>query len=305
MKIIRYLKNFSTKNKSVITIGSFDGVHLGHRSLLIKAMQIAKKNKLTPYVLFFEPIPKEYFITNQAPGRIYDIRNKIINLKKIGIKNIICLRFNSRFANILAEDFIRDFLVSKLKAKHIIIGNDFKFGRKRLGNYDMLRNLSKIYNFKVEKVLDFNVANMKVSSTKIRKALNDKNLTKATNLLGNTIKLNGRVIQGQKNGRKIGFHTANLRLSKNSIIRGVYFTRVYIDNEIYYGITNAGTRPTIDGKNHMLETHVFDFNREIYSQHITIEILNFIRDEKKFHSVEELKNQIQQDITIAKKLMYS
>lgn len=302
MKIIRHLENFSSSKKSVVTIGSFDGVHLGHQSIINKLKDIANKENLTPYVIFFEPLPKEFFLKNIAPARIYSFRDKVINIKATGIENIICLRFDKKIINIEAETFIEEFLVNKLKIDHIIIGDDFKFGKGRKGDYDMLLKYSKKFDFSVDKLSALNIENKRVSSSLIRNALLEHDLNKAQKLLGHNFKINGRVIHGQKNGRKLGFHTANLKLPKNSALKGVFLTRIYIDNEVYYGVTNAGVRPTLDGKNFLLETHIFNFSKEIYKKHISVEILDFIRSEKKFNSFEELKTQINQDIETAKRL---
>ncbi|MFC4892539.1 bifunctional riboflavin kinase/FAD synthetase [Pseudofrancisella aestuarii] len=304
MKVIRHLENFSSSKKSVVTIGSFDGVHLGHQSIINKLKDIANKENLTPFVIFFEPLPKEFFLKNTAPARIYSFRDKVINIKETGIENIICLKFDKKIINIEAEDFIKEFLVKKLKIDHIIIGDDFKFGKDRKGDYDMLLKYSKKFNFTVDKLSTLNIENKRVSSSLIRNALLQHDLNKAQTLLGHNFKINGRVIHGQKNGRKLGFHTANLKLPKNSALKGVFLTKIYIDNEVYFGVTNAGVRPTLDGKNFLLETHIFNFNKEIYKKHITVEILDFIRAEKKFNSFEELKKQINQDIQTAKKLSF-
>lgn len=303
MKITTNLNKINDNRPKAIAIGSFDGVHLGHQAIIKKLISIAKKNKLIPYVLFFEPLPKEFFLKGKAPSRIYDFRNKVINLHKFGIENIICQKFNQRFANIDAIDFITEFLVQKLNTKHIIVGDDFKFGKKRVGNYELLKKYSSNHDFKVDKVSTLNLDNHRVSSSQIRHALAIHEIFHANKLLGENLKINSRVIHGQKNGRKIGFHTANQKLPKNSSLKGVFLTKVQIEDKFFYGITNAGVRPTIDGKNNLLETHIFNFNRDIYGKHITVEILDFIRAEKKFGSFEELKSQISKDVEIAKKLI--
>ncbi|APD50013.1 bifunctional riboflavin kinase/FAD synthetase [Francisella hispaniensis] len=303
MKIITNLNKTKDPLPKAIAIGSFDGVHLGHQAIIKKLLTIAKKNNLVPYILFFEPLPKEFFLKDKAPLRIYDFRKKVINIHKLGIKHIICQKFNTKFANITANEFIEEFLVKKLNTKHIIIGDDFKFGKNRGGDYALLNQYSQTHDFSVDKVSTLNLDNHRISSSDIRQALITHNLIEANKLLGESLKINSRVIHGQKNGRKIGFNTANQKLPKNSALKGVYLTRVFIDNAIFYGVTNAGTRPTIDGKNNLLETHIFNFNQEIYGKHITTEIVSFIRSEMKFNSFEELKLQISKDIQTAKKLI--
>ena len=304
MKISTSLQKVKNSQPTAVAIGSFDGVHLGHQVIIKKLTSIAKKNQLQPYILFFKPLPKEFFLKENAPTRIYDFRNKIINLHNLGLKNIICQKFNTSFANIEAEDFIEKYLIEKLDIKHIIVGDDFKFGKKRKGDYDLLKIFSTKYNFKVDKISTLNLDSHRISSSQIRQAIAEHNLDQASKLLGRPLKINSRVIHGQKNGRRIGFHTANQKLPKNSALKGVYLTKVHFDNnESFYGISNAGTRPTVDGKNNLLETHIFNFDKDIYSKHITTEIIEFIRPEKKFNSFEELKSQISQDIKTAKKLI--
>ncbi|AJC49490.1 bifunctional riboflavin kinase/FAD synthetase [Allofrancisella guangzhouensis] len=303
MNITTHLNKFTSTKNTAIAIGAFDGVHLGHQAVINKLLSISYLSNLVPYIFFFEPLPKEFFRKDKPPTRIYDLRNKIININHAGIKNIICQKFDERFANIDAKEFVIEYLIKKLKTKHIIVGDDFRFGKDRKGNYELLEQLSKSYDFQVDKISTLNLNNQRVSSSQIRTAIEKHHLKDAEELLGKRISINSRVIHGQKNGRKIGFHTTNQRLLKNSVLKGVYLTKIYIDDEIFYGVSNAGTRPTIDGKNNLLETHIFDFNKEIYKKHITVEVLKFIRAEKKFNSFDELKDQITKDIQTAKRLI--
>ncbi|MEY8766676.1 MULTISPECIES: bifunctional riboflavin kinase/FAD synthetase [Francisella] len=303
MKIITNLTKTNNSSAKAVAIGSFDGVHLGHQAIIKKLINIAKENNLVPCIMFFEPLPKEFFLKEIAPSRIYDFRNKIINLSKLGVEYIICQKFNEKFANIEAREFIEEFLVKKLNTKHIIVGDDFKFGKNRTGNYELLKQYSLTHKFTVDRISTLNLDNHRISSSQIRQSIAEHNIKQANKLLGNSLKINSRVLHGQKNGRKIGFHTVNQKLLKNSALKGVYLSKVHIGNEIFYGVTNAGTRPTIDGKNNLLETHIFNFNEYIYGKHITTEIIDFIRPEKKFNSFDELKAQISKDTETAKKLI--
>ncbi|MGQ4005629.1 bifunctional riboflavin kinase/FAD synthetase [Francisellaceae bacterium CB300] len=302
MKIITDINKLISTAPKAIAIGSFDGVHLGHQAIIAELKKISQTYNLEPYIFFFEPLPKEFFMKENAPSRVYDFRNKVLNIKKTGIDNVICQKFNQKFANIDANDFV-DFLTKKLNVKHIIVGDDFKFGKARKGNYELLKKLSAENDFTVDKISTLNLDNHRVSSTDIRKAFLNSDLETVTDLLGHPYQINGRVIHGQQNGRKIGFHTANLKLLKNSILKGVFLTKTYIDSNSYYGVTNAGTRPTVDGKSNLLETHFFDFSDDIYGKHITVEIVRFIRAEKKFANFDELKKQIAKDIQTAKKMI--
>ena len=302
MKIITNINKLTSLTPKAIAIGSFDGMHLGHQAIIAELQKISKTNRLEPYIFFFEPLPKEFFMKENAPLRVYDFRNKVLNIEKNGVENIICQKFNQKFANIDAKDFV-DFLTKKLNVKHIIIGDDFKFGKARKGDYKLLKKLSIANDFMVDKISTLNLNKHRVSSTDIRKAFTNHNVETITELLGAPYQINGRVINGQQNGRKIGFHTANLKLLKNSVLKGVFLTKTYINCNSYYGVTNAGTRPTVDGKNNLLETHLFNFSDNIYGKHITVEILKFIRAEKKFSNFGELKEQIAKDIQAAKKMV--
>ena len=305
MQITTNFNKLNIPNNTTVAIGSFDGVHIAHQAIINKLLHVSKTHNLIPYVLFFEPLPKEFFLKEKSPSRIYDFRNKVINIIDSGVDNIICQKFNQEFANIEAIAFIEDYLVKKLKVKHIIVGDDFKFGKNREGDCNLLQKLSTKYGYTVDVLSTLLAGDNRISSSRIRKAITDNDIDKATDLLGKPLRVNSRIIHGQQNGRKIGFHTANQKLLNNSVLKGVYLTKTYIDNKTYYGVTNAGTRPTIDGKNKLLETHIFDFNEYIYNKHITVEILDFIRPEKKFASFDELKNQIALDIKTAKKQISS
>ena len=305
-KIIRNFNNIKLNDKkSIVTIGSFDGVHLGHQQILNKLKKISQNKNLISYVIFFEPLPKEFFLKEQAPKRISSLRDKILNISKMGIDNIICIKFNKKLINTTADNFIKEFLMKKLNIAHIIIGDDFKFGKNRQGDFNLLEKFSHQFNFKVDKVSTFTHHDKRISSSYIRECIESHNLDIVKNLIGSNLIINSRVIHGNKNGRKIGFPTANIKLQKNSILKGVYLTKVEIDNKKYFGITNAGTRPTIDGKNNLLETFIFDFNDYIYNKHIKVEVLKFIRAEKKFSSFIALKEQIFIDVNKAKQLIKS
>lgn len=234
MKIITNLNKTDNSLAKAVAIGSFDGVHLGHQAIIQKLIHIAKENNLVPYIMFFEPLPKEFFLKEIAPTRIYDFRNKIINLNKLGIEHIICHKFNQRFANIEAKEFIEEFLVRKLNTKHIIVGDDFKFGKNRAGNYSLLEQYSLTHDFTVDRISTLNLDNHRISSSQIRQAIAEHDIQQANKLIGSSLKINSRVLHGQKNGRKIGFHTVNQKLLKNSALKGVYLSKVYIDDEVFF-----------------------------------------------------------------------
>ncbi len=302
MKIITSINKSISTTPKAIAIGSFDGVHLGHQAIIAELKKISQKHGRDPYILFFEPLPKEFFMKENAPLRIYDFRNKVLNIKKTGLDYLICHQFNQVFANIDANDFV-NLLTKKLNVKHIIVGDDFKFGKARKGDYELLKKLSIKNDFTVDKISTLSLDNHRVSSTDIRKAFANHDLETVEELLGQPYQINERVIHGKQNGRKIGFHTANLKLLKSSVLKGVFLTKTHIGEKRYYGVTNAGSRPTVDDKNNLLETHLFDFSDDIYGKHITVEIIKFIRPEKKFTSFDELKEQIAKDIKIAKKMI--
>lgn len=297
MELVQGLHNISTKHHGcVLTIGNFDGVHLGHKEVLAQVNSLSEKYALPAVVMVFEPQPKELFMKHKAPARLCSIREKYTHLKLQKLDRMVCVNFNEKFANLSADDFI-NLLHEKLGVKHLIVGDDFQFGRDREGGYALLQKAGKELGFSVSNTQSFVQEQLRVSSTAIRDALNQGDLKAAHTMLGRPFSILGRVSHGNKLGRTIGFPTANIPLKRACPpLKGVFVVRVNgaKDNPVN-GIANIGKRPTIDGDVHVLEVHLFNFQADIYGLHIEVEVLEKLRDERKFDDYEQLKKQIEID----------
>ncbi len=306
MQLIRGLAHLEVIEKGcVLTMGNFDGIHLGHCEVIKKLRAQAEKMDLPAVVLLFEPQPLEFFLGENAPTRLTRLREKIIQFKALSIDKVLVLKFNKHLANFPAEAFIKEILVDKLNVKHLVIGDDFHFGKARRGNFSMLQEKGQLYDFKVEDTHSYEYGDMRISSTLIRDALGDGNLILAKQMLGRDYSVSGRVAHGDKRGRLLGFPTANIEMfRKNTPIEGVYaVTMKGFDDKVYQGVANVGSRPTINGDAKViLETHLFDFDREIYGAYVEVNFKAKIRDEKKFASLDALTAQIDDDVQKAKKI---
>ncbi len=293
------------KNGCVLTIGNFDGVHLGHRAVINKLADRGRSLGLPVVVMIFEPQPLEYFLADNAPSRLMRLREKVIEFSHLPIDDLLVARFDRDFANVDAEQFIEQILINKLRVKHLVIGDDFHFGKARRGNFSLLKEKGQQYGFTVEDTGSLFVDEFRVSSTLIRDALSDGDLIRAERMLGKCYSVCGRVISGNKLGRTIGFPTANIRmLRKNTPIDGVFAVTVTgIDNKEFHGVANVGTRPTVDGNSKvLLEAHLFDFDKDIYGRYVEVHFKQKIRNEMHFPSLDHLKAQIVKDVAASKKL---
>lgn len=304
MKIIRGVHNLtSVSHGCVATIGNFDGVHLGHQQIFAHLKKQATQLALPSLVITFEPHPFEFFQSSAAPSRLTCFREKMTLFAKQGIHRVLCIPFNAAFANLTAALFIEQILVKKLGVKWLVVGDDFRFGKKRQGDFHMLSQAGMKYHFRVEDTPTLMRRHERVSSTRVRYALAHHDLALATTLLGHPYFIIGRIVHGDKRGRLLGFPTANIPLSrKTCAIRGVFAVTITgIDHQTYQGVANIGKRPTLgDGQKMIIEVHLFHFNREIYGQSIQVNFLKQIRQEKQFTSLEQLQAQICHDIDIAK-----
>jgi riboflavin kinase/FMN adenylyltransferase len=309
MRVIRGLVHLEPLEQGcVLTIGNFDGLHLGHKAVIEKLAQQGKLLGLPIVVIIFEPQPLEYFLEANAPSRLTRLREKVIQFAGLPIDELVILRFNREFANYDAEQFIEQVLVKKLNVKHLVIGDDFHFGKARRGNFAMLREKGKEFGFKVENSQSYQVQGLRVSSTLIRDALGEGNLKLAKQLLGRPYSICGRVAHGNKLGRTLGFPTANIQLfRKNAPVNGVFaVTMTGVGECELQGVANVGTRPTVSGgAKVILETHLFDFNKEIYGRYVEVHFKYKIRDEVCFESIAQLKAQIEQDVVEAKQFFNS
>ena len=306
MQLIRGLSHLeSFKNGCVLTIGNFDGVHLGHQNVIKKLAERGKVLDLPVVIMTFEAQPLEYFLGDNAPSRLMCLREKVLAISKLPVDNLLIVGFNQNFANYDAEQFIDSILIKKLNVKHVVVGDDFRFGKARRGNFAMLKEMGLKHGFSVEDTGTYQFAGLRVSSTLIRDALNAGDLVKAEQLLGHNYSICGRVAHGDKRGRTIGFPTANIQMfRKNTPINGVFaVTMSGIDGLVFEGVANVGTRPTVDGgAKVILETYLFDFDKEIYGRYVEVHFHKKIRDELRFDSLEELKAQILKDVAETNKI---
>jgi riboflavin kinase / FMN adenylyltransferase len=297
--LIRGLKHLKTVlSPSAITMGNFDGVHLGHQALIKTLIQQAKKRALLPIVVLFEPQTSEFFLKENAPTRLMRLREKIKAIEALGIRHIVLLPFNSELANLSAETFLSNILLKKLQLRCLVAGEDFCFGKKRQGNAAMLNKIG------IETITlpEQYVEGKRVSSSLIRESLSQGNLEFAKRCLGHYFKMSGYVKRGKQRGRSIGFPTANINLHRKKVpMTGVYVVRVNdLNHHQYFGVANIGTRPTVDGTRTLLEVHIFDFDQSIYEHYLDIEFIHKLREEKRFDSFDALVEQIHKDVEQAK-----
>jgi riboflavin kinase/FMN adenylyltransferase len=310
MRLIRgltNLKQFSQQPEAplakgcVSTIGNFDGVHLGHQTIIDQVREKAIELGVPSVVMVFEPQPREFFQGDDAPPRLMPFRQKFEALLDSGIDIVLCLRFDDKFRSYSGMGFIEDVLIKGLGVHHLVVGDDFRFGCDRAGDFALLRSVGKERGFSVENTRTVEVAGDRVSSTRIRQVLGENRLSDAEDLLGHPYRIRGRVVYGQQLGRQIGAPTANVLLPRMPALRGVYVVSATLaDGRILDGVANIGVRPTVDGKRPSLEVHLLDFAGTLYGQCIDVVFRHFLRDEVKFDSVDDLKHQIARDFDDAR-----
>ena len=286
------------KKKSIVTIGTFDGVHIGHKKILEKIIHSAKVLDCESVVLTFFPHPRMILQENSFVKLLNTMEEKIVLLQKIGIDNLIIHPFDKEFSQLTAEEFVKKILVDQFQIQKIIIGYDHRFGRNRTADINDLILFGEKYGFEVEQISVQEIDDIAVSSTKIRTSLANGTVTLANEYLGYYYFFTGIVVKGKQLGRTIGFPTANIHIKEDYKLipkNGVYLVKSLLNQKIIYGVMNIGTRPTVNGENKTIEVHFIDFDQNLYDQEITMEVLDFIRDEQKFASLEALKNQIQKD----------
>ena len=309
VKKIEFYKDFNIKKKhknSILLIGNFDGLHIGHQKLFNLAKRYKKKFKLNVGVITFEPMPKMYFSKKLKNFRIANIKQKIRIFEKIGVDFLIIKKFNKIFSKIKSQNFIKNIIYEKLKAKYIFVSNNFRFGNKREGDVNQLKRNEIKYDYQIIKPKPFKVKNKTISSTLIRKLLINGKLQMANRLLGRNWRIEGIVEKGRQMGKKIGFPTCNIDIKDYVLAKpGVYGVKIYKKNKKnpLKGIANLGYRPTFAQKKILLEVHIFNFFGNLYNKPLTIEFINFIRKETKFKNIEDLKKQINRDLKIAKKIL--
>ena len=302
MKTYNNLNLDSKHRRGVIAIGNFDGIHLGHQKVINDAKKKAKKNRLPFGLMTFEPVPVMFFNKKIKNHRINSLEQKKDQLKKLKLNFLIVIKFNKKFSSLSPEEFIKKIIHKKTNCRFLYVSKNFKFGFKRKGNIETLKKYEKQYNFKNIIVKPFKAKKKTISSTFIRKKIRKGHIEEVNKLLNRNWSIKGKVIKGQKRGRKIGFPTCNLKLGSYAIPRlGVYAVKVKTNNINNNGIANIGYRPTFNGQSLLLETNIFGINKNLYNKVITVGFKKFLRAEKKFKSFEYLKKQIKIDIKQAKK----
>ena len=303
MKLIRGLYNLTQPlSASAVTIGNFDGVHRGHQQVIRQLKRVAQQASLPTVVIIFEPQPIEYFAPDKAPKRLARFREKIAYLNAQQIDYLLCLRFDEELASQSAEAFVQQILLQSLNTRHLVIGDDFHFGKNRQGNFQFLQQNSKRFGFKVDETETLLLDGERVSSTRVRECIQQDDFDQAAELLGRPYSLSGRVAHGKKLGRELGFPTINIKMGdKTLIVKGIFAVIVKgIDNRALQGVASIGTRPTVNGVDTILEVYILDFDQDVYGYSVVVEFLHKIRNEEKFGSLEELTSWIAQDTENAK-----
>jgi len=306
MKIYRSIEDYNEVKRSVVTIGTFDGIHLGHQKILSRLIKSSKNKDLNSVVLTFFPHPRIILNKYNEVKMIDTLDEKIIHLNEIGIDSLIIHPFDKNFSLLSANQFIKDFLVDKLKIKHIIIGYDHRFGKGREASVTDLKNYADDYDFTVEEIKAQEIEKITVSSTKIRNSINQGDIKTTEKYLGRYFNLTGKVVKGDGLGKKINYPTANIFIEETYKIipkDGVYLVETIIKDKLFKGMMNIGHRPTIGTNVKSIEVHLFNFNEDIYGQVISIKMISKIRDEKKFSSIQALKEQLVKDENYCLKLI--
>jgi len=309
MQLIRSINNFPhelVENGCVLTIGAFDGLHLGHQCLLENVIKQSEKSNFPSVVMSFEPTPGEFFSRDKPPARLMRFREKYQVLKNLGIDIFFCPRFDNKMQNIEADDFIRQLLIHRLNLKYLVIGDDFHFARKRSGSYEQLKKVKRLLEFEIKKIPSVIVNDERTSSTLVRELLHQGDLLKASQFLGKPYQMSGRVVTGKKLGRKLGYPTANVNIQRlQSALMGIFAVRVHgLADKPLDAVASLGKRPTFyQGQKPLLEVHIFNFNKDIYGCYIDVDFISKIRNEIKFNSADELVDQMHKDARDAKNIL--
>ena len=302
MELIRGLHNLRERHRGcVATIGNFDGVHRGHQQVLTGVRRKAQELGVPSVVIIFEPQPREFFAPDAAPPRLTRFGEKIRLLEAEGVDRVLCLSFNERLRALSAEQFIESLLLEGLGVKHFVVGDDFRFGCDRRGDYALLKAAGQRHGFTVAETETLILEDERVSSSRIREALGANNLMLASRLLGRRYRVTGRVQHGQKIGRELGAPTANVRMHKYACpLKGVYAVRGHLRSAQFNGVCNVGSRPTVNGVRPVLEVHLLDFKGDLYGELLSVEFLHPMRPEKRFDGLDALREQIAKDISAAR-----
>ncbi len=309
MKVFTETEEIKNNKNAVVTVGSFDGLHLGHIKILNKVNELARASNGSSVVVTFEPHPRIVLSQNYDMKVLAPLNEKKVIFEKEGIDLLVVINFTKEFSQMTSDEFISKFIVQKINASHMVIGHDHKFGKDRLGDEQKLRDVGRLNNFDVTAVAPENLNDEIISSTKVRRALIEGDVEKANRMLGRKYSISGEIVFGAQRGRVLGFPTANIKLfeeKKALPANGVYVVDCFLDDKKYYGIMNIGYRPTFENKHELvLETHILNFNSDIYGRTLKIEFLKRLRDEKKFESRDALIHQIEYDKNVAQRIINS
>ena len=306
MKIIREFENYTENTPKVLSLGMFDGVHFGHISIINLLKSVAQENNLETAILTFWPHPRKVFNPNDEIKLLNTLNEKLNLLENANLDVVFLKSFDENFRNLTGEEFIRQILVQKLNVKHIIIGHDHVFGKNKSGNFELLQKLSKELDFVVQQLDAVKEGEFNISSTKIRNCLANGNIIGANKMLGYHYSVSGKVIDGKKLGRTIGYPTANIEVDELKLLpkKGAYIVEVYVKNKFYKGMLSIGTNPTVNGDKLTVEVYILDFNKDIYGEEITVKFRDFLHEEIKFESLEKLIERLDEDKRLTKEFEF-
>ncbi|OWK72924.1 riboflavin biosynthesis protein RibF [Flavobacteriaceae bacterium JJC] len=306
MKITKNLNGYHSESPLSLSIGIFDGVHIGHQSIIKKLNTIAAKKNLQSAILTFWPHPRTVFNPNDDLKFLNTIEEKTYLLEKNGIQHLFLKEFDEEFRNLTGEEFVKQILVEKLNVKHLIIGHDHTFGKNRSGDFNLLQKMSSEFGFEVEQVEAVDFQSRHISSTQIRNALTEGNVKEANEMLGYVYSVSGEVIDGKKIGRTIGYPTANIAVNSMKLLpkKGAYIVDVFVNSQHFKGMLSIGTNPTVDGNSLSVEVYILDFNEDIYGKEISVNFREFLHDEIKFESLEKLIERLDEDQRITENFQF-
>ena len=306
MKIVREFENYTENTPKVLSLGMFDGVHFGHISIINLLKSVAQENNLETAILTFWPHPRKVFNPNDEIKLLNTLNEKLNLLENANLDVVFLKSFDENFRNLTGEEFVRQILVQKLNVKHIIIGHDHVFGKNKSGNFELLQKLSKELDFVVQQLDAVKEGEFNISSTKIRNCLANGNIISANKMLGYHYSVSGKVIDGKKLGRTIGYPTANIEVDELKLLpkKGAYIVEVYVKNKFYKGMLSIGTNPTVNGDKLTVEVYILDFNKDIYGDEITVKFRDFLHEEIKFESLEKLIERLDEDKRLTKEFEF-
>ncbi|MFP3595262.1 bifunctional riboflavin kinase/FAD synthetase [Chryseobacterium sp. SIMBA_029] len=297
MKVFKNFKDYSSQKPLALSLGMFDGVHLGHKSIIDALTKVGTQNNLETAILTFWPHPRFVFNPNEDLKLLNTIDEKKLLIEKYGVNNLFLKEFDDEFRNLTGEEFVRQILVDQLNVKYLIIGYDHSFGKNKSGNFALLQELSKELDFEVDQMEAINIHENNISSTKVRNALLEGNIKEANEMLGYTYSVSGKVVHGKKIGRTIGYPTANIGTESIKLLpkKGAYIVEVYVKGQFYKGMLSIGTNPTVNGDSLTVEVYILDFNEDIYGENITVQFRDFLHDEIKFEGLDKLIERLDED----------